>query len=57
MQCVDRSKFNEWHAKNTDAYSSRIFTYAEQWADLMEARMAKGEALEDVADPTSHEDA
>jgi hypothetical protein len=40
---------------NTDPYGRRCCTYAEDWANLMEARMAKGEKLEDVADPTSHE--
>lgn len=38
---------------STDAYSARVVSYAEDWANLMEARMAKGERIADIAKPTS----
>lgn len=48
---------NDWNkglAKNTDPYGRRCFTYAEEWADLMEAAMASGETLTQCAERTSH---
>ena|SRR5271157_5388234 len=29
-------EYADWKAKNTDPYSARIFTYAEDWANFME---------------------
>ena len=42
-------EFADWKEKQTDPYGARIFSYAETWADLMEAEIAKGKKLEDVA--------
>lgn len=42
-------------AQNGEAYGEQCFTYARDWADLMEARMAKGEKLEAVAKECSHQ--
>lgn len=42
-----------WRAKNDDPYSRRCFTFAEEWAELMEQALARGERLADVANPTS----
>lgn len=39
----------------SEPYGHCIMTYAEDWANLMEARMAAGEKLEDIADETSHQ--
>lgn len=39
---------------NTDPYGGAVMTYAERWARLMEARMAKGEKIADVAEDCSH---
>lgn len=36
-------------------YVVRIITYTEQWAELMEARIAKGEKLVDIIEETSRE--
>lgn len=47
-------KLNAALAKNTDPYGRRCFTYAADWAALMEEQMAKGKKLEEVAETTSH---
>ncbi len=39
---------------NQDGYGGAVMTYSERWARLMEARMAKGESMEDMADECSH---
>ena len=39
---------------NQDPYGARIYSYALDWANLMEAEIANGKKLEDVADETSH---
>jgi len=36
-------------------YGRRVITYGEDWAGLMEKRMANGEALVDIAQETSRE--
>lgn len=41
--------YNEGLANNTDPYGRRCFTYAEQWADLMEKRIADGETVQQCA--------
>jgi len=55
MQIVEgkAQAYADWKANNTDAYSARIFSYAEDWADMMEKAMAEGRKLEDVADGLS----
>ncbi len=45
-------KYAEWYAKNDDPYGRRCFTYAEEWAALMEAEMAAGKELKDIAQAT-----
>ena len=56
MEYIDRKVFDEWvDAQKGDAYGARIMSYAEDWADLMEVRMALGEKIEDIAKETSHE--
>lgn len=42
-------------AKNNDPYGACAVRYAQEWAEAMEARIATGAKLEDIADPTSHE--
>ena len=39
---------------NRDGYGGAVMTYAERWACMMEARMAKGERIADIADECSH---
>ena len=56
MEILDQKVYDDWKDKNSDdPYSARCFSYAEDWADLMEAKMAEGEKLADVASATSHE--
>jgi hypothetical protein len=38
---------------NKDPYGVRIYSYALDWANLMEAEMAKGKKIEEVAEKTS----
>jgi hypothetical protein len=38
-------EYQEWRAKNDDPYSRRCFTYAEEWADMMEKALAEGRTL------------
>ena len=50
-----RSLWERYVEINVDAYSACTIRYAERWADLMEERMAQGEALESIAKETSYE--
>lgn len=54
MSVKDAAAWKEFREKNTDPYGDAVGTYAERWARLMEARMAKGEKLEAIADECSH---
>ena len=40
---------------SNDGYSYGVVKYMHRWADLMEAEMAKGKKLEDIAKKTSHD--
>lgn len=55
MKLKDAARWQKFVEVNTSAYGAEIVRYAGAWADLMEARMALGETLEAIADPTSHE--
>lgn len=46
-------EYQRWKNKNSDPYSLRCFTYAEEWANLMEKEIIKGERIEEVADRCS----
>ena len=46
--------YADWKAKNADEYGARCFSYAEEWAELMELEMAGGAKLVDVAKAASH---
>jgi hypothetical protein len=35
----NEDEYSKWRKKNSDPYNRRCFTYAEQWADLLEARI------------------
>jgi len=54
-------EYKQWFDKNDDPYSRRVFTYAEDWAKLLEARIADGatdaqvmRVIVDHADADSH---
>lgn len=55
MELTDVAGWAKAKENNTDPYGTRILSYAEDWADLMEARMAKGETLASCAQATSRE--
>jgi hypothetical protein len=42
-------------AQKGDGYGLACYDYASAWADLMEKRMKKGEALAEIAKDASHE--
>ena len=49
-------EYANWKATNEKdgiGAGAEIFRYLEAWADLMEARMAEGEKLEDIVEETS----
>ena len=57
-------EYMDWREKNTDPYGRRCFTYAEDWADLMEEEIARRKAVSQAevyetiqacAKPLSHE--
>jgi hypothetical protein len=54
MKTVNEEDYNSWKANNSDPYGACGFRYLEAWADLMEAEMAKGKALSEVAEKTSY---
>jgi len=47
--------YQDWFNKNDDPYSRAVFTYAERWANMMEAALAEGKSLESCAKLLSHE--
>ena len=36
MKTINELEFRDWKSKNTDPYGARIFSYAEDWAELLE---------------------
>ena len=48
-------EYASYKAKNTDPYGGRVVSYGEDWANLMEARMEKGETIPGMAQATSSE--
>lgn len=49
-------EYQQYKDRNSnDPYSARVVSYGEDWANLMETRMAKGEKIADIAKPTSRE--
>jgi hypothetical protein len=56
MKIADEQAWQDYTGKNMGhPYGRAILTYAERWADAMEAAMAGGETLEACADRTGHE--
>ena len=54
MTLRDPAGWKQAKEANGDPYGSAVMAYAERWARLMEARMAKGERISDIADDCSH---
>lgn len=55
MKVKDPALWQKAKDNNTDPYGAECVRYAEAWADLMEAGIAEGKAIKDIAKPTSHE--
>ena len=55
MQLKDPAGWKKSVKANQDPYGAAAHTFAERWANLMEARLADGETIADCADETSHE--
>ena len=49
------AEYKQGLANNRDPYGNRVFTYADDWAKLMEAHIDAGIKLEDCADRDSHD--
>lgn len=50
MTLRDKEGWKKAVENNTDGYGGGVIRFAERWARPMEARMARGEALQDCAD-------
>ena len=48
------SEYESYKSNNSDPYGAAVVEYSERWADMMEAEMAAGKKLADVAEQTSH---
>lgn len=52
-------EYKDWYDKNSDGYGRACFTYAERWAELLEAEIDKSndvmKCFADNADRLSHE--
>lgn len=49
------TNFNKgFDAQKGEAYGERCFTYARDWADLMEAEISAGNSIAECAEKTSH---
>jgi hypothetical protein len=55
VELSDAKAYEDWRAKNNDAYGAGIFEYAEAWAKLMQAEIASGKTVAQCAEATSHE--
>ena len=53
MKYKNTELWNLGLAKNQDPYGNRCYTYAQEWAELMEARMSLGETIKQCAKETS----
>lgn len=55
LKAGTEQEYEQYKAKNTDPYGGRVVSYGEDWANMMEARMASGEKIADIAEPTSRD--
>lgn len=54
MKIRNQEDWKKGLANNTDPYGARVYSYAEDWANLMEEKMAEGVPLTECAKETSH---
>lgn len=55
LDIKDAAKWRSFITNNSDTYGSACVRFADAWGRLMQARMAGGESLADVAEACSHE--
>ena len=55
IELLSEPAWRECVAKNQDGYGAAVVSYAERWARLMQAEMAAGAALPDIAERLSCE--
>ena len=55
MKLKDEAGWTKARINNLDPYGKCVLDFAEAWADAMEAEMAAGAKLKDIADRLSHE--
>ncbi len=57
MQIVNgrEQEYQDYIANNNDPYGSGVVRYAEKWAELMEASLAMGTELKEIAETTRGE--
>jgi hypothetical protein len=53
MEYSNKEEWDKGYELNEDPYGRRCFTYARDWARLMQIEMANGVELKDCADKTS----
>lgn len=54
MTLLDPEGWKKACDANQDPYGAAVMTYAERWARMMEAGMANGKRIEDIAEDYSH---
>jgi hypothetical protein len=55
MKIRDQAAWDTGLANNRDPYGACVYSYAKNWAELMEAQIAKGRTIPEIADKTSHQ--
>lgn len=50
-----KEQWEEGLAMNDDPYGGAVYIFAQEWAKMMEAKLAEGAKLEDIAKDTSYE--
>lgn len=53
MEITNDALWQECKDNNKDPYGARVVKYAEDWARLMQVRLANGETIQDCAEETS----
>lgn len=53
IELADEEGWNKFKSNNTDGYGGRVVRYAEEWARLMQTRLANGETIPQCADELS----
>jgi hypothetical protein len=55
FNCTDKEIWQSWIDANQDGYGAAVMRYAARWAHIMDAKIANGAKVEDIADKSSHE--